>query len=96
MFPTGSIYASALADAFTITEQGPITPETVDALTELMRAQGALGLVDDRGLALAQPRPDVRAAAFAGAARGRRGDRRGRRRNAHRAPIAERRVAVPP
>ena len=64
--PAGVDLRAALADAFTITDAGPITPENVDALTDRMRAEGGLGLADARGLALAIPRPEVRAAALAG------------------------------
>jgi uncharacterized protein (DUF1015 family) len=64
--PAGVDLRAALADAFTVSDAGPITPENVDALTDRMRAEGGLGLADARGLALAVPRPDVRAAALAG------------------------------
>ena len=64
--PAGVDLRAALADAFTITDAGPLTPENVDALTDRMRGEGGLGLADARGLALAIPRPEVRAAALAG------------------------------
>jgi uncharacterized protein (DUF1015 family) len=57
---------AALVDAFTFEDAGAVTPENVDALTVRMREEHALGLVDRQGLALARPRPDVRAAALAG------------------------------
>jgi uncharacterized protein (DUF1015 family) len=65
--PDGVDVRAALADAFTLTDEGAVTPENVDQLTARMHADGALGLVDRHGLAEAVPRPDVRAAALAGA-----------------------------
>lgn len=55
-----------LAGAFDLTDAGPVTPESVEALVTRMAETGALGLVDRRGLALALARPDVRSAALAG------------------------------
>jgi len=55
-----------LADAFTVTAAGAVTPENVEALETQMAASGGLGLVDRNGLALAVPNPDARAAALAG------------------------------
>jgi uncharacterized protein (DUF1015 family) len=57
---------SALADAFSISDVGAATPENVDALTARMHDAGGLGLVDERGLALAEVLPDARARALAG------------------------------
>lgn len=51
-----------LADAFTIRD----VPDNVDALEDAMRAEDALGIVDDRGLALAVPDPAARTQALAG------------------------------
>jgi uncharacterized protein (DUF1015 family) len=56
---------TALADAFTITDAGPITPENIDALVARMRTEGALGLADEQGLALAVPDAELRAQALA-------------------------------
>ena len=64
--PAGVDLRTVLADAFTISDAGSITPENVDALTDRMRTAGGLGLADARGLALAVPRPEVRAAALEG------------------------------
>ena len=64
--PAGTDVRAALADAFVVSDAGPVTPEAVDALTVRMAAEHGLGLVDAAGLALAVPRPDVRAAALAG------------------------------
>ncbi len=63
--PAGTDVRTRLADAFDVRDAGPNTPEGVDALVASMRAERGLGIVDDRGLALAVPRPDVRAAALA-------------------------------
>ncbi|MFM7225265.1 MAG: DUF1015 family protein [Actinomycetota bacterium] len=54
--PAGIDLIARLDDAFAIERGGPATPEAIDALTVAMRERGALGLVDDRGLALAVPR----------------------------------------
>ena len=56
----------------------------------------ASGIVDGRGLALAVPRADVRAAALAGEHPGRRRDRRRGHRGARRPPARGRDLAVPP
>jgi uncharacterized protein (DUF1015 family) len=48
-----------LADAFEVVDAGPNTPHAVDALEARMHAEGAIGIVDGRGLALARPRPVV-------------------------------------
>ncbi|MBA2327317.1 MAG: DUF1015 domain-containing protein [Actinobacteria bacterium] len=50
---------AALAAAFEVVGTGPNTPEGVAALTNRMRQEGGLGLVDSGGLALLVPRPDV-------------------------------------
>jgi uncharacterized protein (DUF1015 family) len=63
--PPATDVRARLADAFDIRDAGANTPEGVDALVDAMRAEHALGLVDSRGLALAVPRPAVRAAALA-------------------------------
>jgi uncharacterized protein (DUF1015 family) len=63
--PPGHDLRTALADVFTIEDAGPSTPENVDALVERMRAEGALGLVDRRGLALARPDAGARTVALA-------------------------------
>jgi uncharacterized protein (DUF1015 family) len=65
-FPAGVDVRARLADAFEITDAGAVTPEGVEALVRAMAARGALGLVDARGLVLATPRAEVRAAALAG------------------------------
>ncbi|HEV7527150.1 MAG TPA: DUF1015 domain-containing protein [Acidimicrobiia bacterium] len=64
--PAGTDIRARLADAFEIRDAGANKPENVDALEAAMHAEHALGLVDDRGLALAIPRADARAAALAG------------------------------
>jgi uncharacterized protein (DUF1015 family) len=64
--PEGTNLRAALRDAFDLRDAGPITPDGVDALESAMRAEHGLGIVDDRGLALAVPRPEVREAALAG------------------------------
>ena len=64
--PIGADVRVALADAFVVTDAGPVTPEGVEALTARMRVEHGLGLVDAAGLALAVPRAEVRAAALAG------------------------------
>jgi uncharacterized protein (DUF1015 family) len=63
--PAATDIRARLADAFEVRDAGPNTPEGVGALEEAMRAEHALGIVDGRGLALAIPRTDVRAAALA-------------------------------
>jgi uncharacterized protein (DUF1015 family) len=64
--PAGTNLRAALSDAFDLRDAGPITAEGVDALESALRAEHGLGIVDDRGLALAVPRPEARAAALAG------------------------------
>lgn len=64
--PSGTDVRAALADAFEVRAAGANTPERIDALEVAMRAGHGLGIVDDRGLALAIPRADARAAALAG------------------------------
>jgi uncharacterized protein (DUF1015 family) len=64
--PAGSDLRSQLADAFTIRELGPITPDGIDALVTAMHAEGALGLADAQGLALAIPDAHQREVALAG------------------------------
>ena len=51
----GSDLRRALADAFTVTDAGPNSPEGVDVLRRRMHDERALGLVDGDGLALAVP-----------------------------------------
>jgi uncharacterized protein (DUF1015 family) len=63
--PAATDVRARLADAFDIRDAGGNTPEGVDALEAAMRAEHALGLVDSRGVALAIPRPAVRAEALA-------------------------------
>ncbi|HVJ96162.1 MAG TPA: DUF1015 domain-containing protein [Acidimicrobiia bacterium] len=63
--PAGVDLRAALADAFTITDAGPITPENIDALVVRMRTEGGLGLADEQGLALAVPDAALRAQALA-------------------------------
>jgi uncharacterized protein (DUF1015 family) len=55
-----------LADAFDMVDAGAYVDDRVDALLDRMATEHALGLVDGAGLALAVPKPDVRAAALAG------------------------------
>jgi hypothetical protein len=64
--PAGVNLRDALAGTFEITDAGPVTPEGVDALETRMAAEQGLGLVDDRGLALAVPHAGARAEALAG------------------------------
>jgi uncharacterized protein (DUF1015 family) len=64
--PSGMDLRGALADAFSITDVGAATPENVDALVVRMHEFGGLGLVDHRGLALAEALPEARASALAG------------------------------
>lgn len=64
--PAGTDLRAALADAFTITDAGAITPDNIDALETRMRAEHGLGVVDEHGLALAVPHADARVAALAG------------------------------
>jgi hypothetical protein len=47
-------------------DAGAYVDDRVDALLDRMATEHALGLVDGAGLALAVPKPDVRAAALAG------------------------------
>jgi hypothetical protein len=63
--PAGVELRAALADAFTITDAGPITPENIDALVARMRTEQGLGLADEHGLALAVPDAELRAKALA-------------------------------
>jgi uncharacterized protein (DUF1015 family) len=60
--PGGADVRSLLADAFDISDCGANTPDGVDALVRAMRDEHGLGIVDARGLALAVPKPDARAA----------------------------------
>jgi uncharacterized protein (DUF1015 family) len=64
--PSGTDVRAHLADAFDVRDAGANTPDGVDALEAVMRAEHGLGLVDLRGLALAVPHADARAAALAG------------------------------
>ena len=63
--PPGMRWREQLADAFEIVDAGPNSAEGVDVLIDRMASAHALGLVDDAGLALAIPRPELRAAALA-------------------------------
>ncbi len=63
--PTGIDLRARLGDAFDLRDAGPNTPDGVDALEAAMHADHGLGIVDGRGLALAVPRAEVRAAALA-------------------------------
>jgi uncharacterized protein (DUF1015 family) len=63
--PAGVDVRARLADAFTITDGGPVTPEGVEALEHRMTVDDAIGIVDTHGLALAHPTPAVRDAALA-------------------------------
>ncbi|HEX5615558.1 MAG TPA: DUF1015 domain-containing protein [Acidimicrobiia bacterium] len=63
--PAGVDVRALLADAFVVTDAGPNTPEGVDALEDRMRADGGVGLVDDRGIALLVARPEIATAALA-------------------------------
>ncbi len=81
--PAGVDMRARLADAFEISDAGPITPDAVDALD----ARDAMPSGDARtgrrrGLALAVPRAEARAHALGRRASGRGGDRRRRRRGA--------------
>ena len=64
--PSGTDLRAVLADAFEVRAAGANTPDGVDALEGAMRDRHGLGLVDDRGLALAIPHADARTAALAG------------------------------
>jgi uncharacterized protein (DUF1015 family) len=55
----------ALERAFTVVDAGSNTPGAVAALRRRMQADGALGVVDGAGLALAIPRPEALDAALA-------------------------------
>jgi uncharacterized protein (DUF1015 family) len=63
--PAGLDVRARLADAFTVHDSGANTPDEVDALVARMRAEHGIGVVDGRGLALAVPRADARAAGLA-------------------------------
>ena len=63
--PDGVDVRARLRDVFSIEAAGPVTPEGVEDLRQRMRTRGALGLVDDRGLALAVPDAGARAGALA-------------------------------
>jgi uncharacterized protein (DUF1015 family) len=60
--PAGVDLRARLADVFTIRD----APDDIDALEDAMRAEEALGIVDERGLALAIPDPSARTQALAG------------------------------
>jgi uncharacterized protein (DUF1015 family) len=62
--PAGADIRARLGDAFEIRDAGPNRPDGVDALTEAMGAEHGIGIVDDRGLALAVPHADARAGAL--------------------------------
>jgi uncharacterized protein (DUF1015 family) len=64
--PPGTDIRARLADAFDVRDAGPNRPDGVEALEAAMRREGALGLVDERGLALAIPRASARESALAG------------------------------
>jgi uncharacterized protein (DUF1015 family) len=64
--PSGTDLRAALADAFEVRAAGANTPDGVDALEHAMRDRHGLGIVDDRGLALAIPHADARTEALAG------------------------------
>jgi uncharacterized protein (DUF1015 family) len=63
--PAATDLRARLADAFELRDAGANTPEGVAALERAMRHEHGLGIVDGRGLALAIPRPEIRAAALA-------------------------------
>jgi uncharacterized protein (DUF1015 family) len=63
--PAGTDVRALLADAFVVSDAGANTPDGVDALVASTRTEHGIGIVDARGLALAVPRADVRAAALA-------------------------------
>jgi uncharacterized protein (DUF1015 family) len=63
--PAATDVRALLGDAFELRDAGANTPEGVAALERAMRDEYGLGIVDGRGLALAIPRPDIRAAALA-------------------------------
>ena len=64
--PSGTDVRAQIADVFDVRDAGANTPDGVEALEASMHAEHGLGLVDDRGLALAVPHADARAAALAG------------------------------
>jgi uncharacterized protein (DUF1015 family) len=64
--PSGTDVRARLADAFQVRDAGANSPDGVEALEAMMRAEQGLGLVDLQGLALAVPHADARAAALAG------------------------------
>ncbi len=64
--PAGTDLRARLQDAFDVRDMGPISSDGIEALEAAMHAQHGLGVVDDRGLALAVPHAEVRATALAG------------------------------
>lgn len=60
--PDGVDVRTRLADVFAIRDM----PESIEALEDAMRAEAALGIVDERGFALAIPDPAARTQALAG------------------------------
>jgi uncharacterized protein (DUF1015 family) len=57
----GTDLRTALSNAFSVRDIGPSGPEGIAALETTMQREGGLGLVDERGLALLTPRPDLEA-----------------------------------
>jgi uncharacterized protein (DUF1015 family) len=64
--PPATDLRAALADAFTVRELGPNTPDGIEDLERRMHDTHALGMIDSVGLALAIPHDDARAAVHAG------------------------------
>jgi len=64
--PAGVDLRVALGDAFDVVDCGGYSAEAIDGLQTRMADRDGLGIVDHVGLAIAIPRPDVRAQALAG------------------------------
>jgi len=63
--PAGVDVRAALTDAFDVIDAGSYSPDAIEGLQARMTDEHGLGIVDQRGLAIACPRPDVRARALA-------------------------------
>ena len=61
----GTDVRARLADAFDVRDAGANTTDGIDALERAMQVEHGIGLVDDRGLALAVPHAAARAAGLA-------------------------------
>ncbi|HTD49586.1 MAG TPA: DUF1015 domain-containing protein, partial [Acidimicrobiia bacterium] len=63
--PAGTDLRAALADAFDVVDVGSYSADAVDGFLVRMADEHGLGIVDQLGLAIARPRPEVRARALA-------------------------------